>query len=187
MTTRSQKSESSQRDSVVKPSNALEEWRPVVGFEGRYEVSNQGRVFSLVSGRLLTQSSHTNGYKLVGLGRPPTLRKSAVRYVHRLVLAAFVGPVPDGKEGCHNDGDKANNRLENLRYDTHFSNCQDTHAHGTSIRGERHFRAMFTDDDIRAIRALRAEMTLEQLGELYDCSFQHIGLICQRKRWPHVV
>lgn len=52
------------------------------------------------------------------------------RRVHLLVLETFVGPRPHGMFGCHNDGDKDNNRLENLRWDTASNNSYDTVRHG---------------------------------------------------------
>ncbi|WP_248099523.1 HNH endonuclease signature motif containing protein [Corynebacterium kefirresidentii] len=51
--------------------------------------------------------------------------------VHRLVMAAFVGPCPDGMEVCHNDGNPANNYVGNLRYDTHQANYADMFIHNT--------------------------------------------------------
>lgn len=50
--------------------------------------------------------------------------------VHRLVARAFLGPCPPGQEVCHWDGDPANNRIDNLRYDTRASNSTDTVRHG---------------------------------------------------------
>lgn len=53
-------------------------------------------------------------------------------FVHRLVMAAFVGPCPDGMVVCHNNGNGLDNRLDNLRYDTQSENMNDTKRHGTN-------------------------------------------------------
>lgn len=118
--------------------NATEErWLPVVGWEHRYEVSNLGRVRTIphtICGRywpqiMLRQMSPPTGkgYKLVGLsGNGPRVSKG----VHILVLTAFVGPRPKGHHCCHYDGDPANSRLENLRWDTPSSNALDRIRHG---------------------------------------------------------
>lgn len=117
----------------------FEEWRPVVGWEGYYSVSNQGRVRSEprmttrangrsypVKGRIL-RTPATDGYPQVLLcGKGP----DAMRRVHTLVLEAFVGPRPENADGCHSDGNKANNRVGNLRWDTRQSNSLDTVTHG---------------------------------------------------------
>jgi hypothetical protein len=117
-----------------------EEWRPVVGFEGRYEVSNLGRVRSVD-----TRVSSGQGRTRIAKGRVFALflgdryakanlkvdGKQHNSYVHRLVAAAFIGPCPDGMEVCHNNGDPFDNRVDNLRYDTHAANVADRFIHGT--------------------------------------------------------
>src|SRR5690242_190605 len=114
-----------------------EQWRPVVGYEGAYEVSDHGRVRSLmrevpagqrggtrlVPGRLLVAPLGRNGYRQVTLRRRTHL-------VHALVATAFLGERPPGLEVCHNDGDSENNAVANLRYDTVSENRLDTVRHG---------------------------------------------------------
>jgi hypothetical protein len=51
--------------------------------------------------------------------------------VARLVLGGFVGPCPPGQEACHENGDRSDNRLTNLRWDTPSNNNLDKHRHGT--------------------------------------------------------
>jgi hypothetical protein len=101
-----------------------EVWKPVVGFEGLYEVSNLGRVKSLkrttTSGRELVQSLN-RGYKYV------VLSKNGKQYnakVHRLVAESYI-PNPEGKkEVNHIDGNKANNAVENLEWATASENSR---------------------------------------------------------------
>lgn len=79
-------------------------------------------------GKPLAPRTTLAGYPIADLwrdGKPQTFR------VHRLVLAAFVGPCPPGMEGCHDDGDPSNNQLTNLRWDTHSANIADQVTHGT--------------------------------------------------------
>lgn len=118
----------------------LEEWCPVIGEEGRYEVSSHGRVRSLtrfvpgrqgvVQGRVLKPRPTPTGYLRVGIARRD-------RYIHHLVLEAFVGPCPDGMECCHNNGDRGDNRPSNLRWDTRLGNCQDIIAQGTHSQSQK--------------------------------------------------
>lgn len=112
-----------------------EQWKAIPGFTG-YDVSDQGQVQSYyrkakkgweLAGepqRVLKPSRGRNrtGYRAVNLRRQG--KTHHVR-VAQLVLLAYVGPCPDGLEVCHNDGDPANDGLENLRYDTHLANCGD--------------------------------------------------------------
>jgi hypothetical protein len=73
-------------------------------------------------------------------------------FVHRLVLIAFIGPCPDGMEGCHEDGNPGNNRLSNLRWGTHQSNQQDMRRHGRTKIGESSPNAKHTVEEVLAIR-----------------------------------
>ncbi len=64
----------------------------------------------------------TNGYRMIDLC------KDGIRYrkkIARLVLETFVGKCPNGMESCHNNSIRADDRLENLRWDTHKNNCAD--------------------------------------------------------------
>lgn len=103
------------------------EWRKVEGYE-RYLVSDQGHVKVSLTDKHLKRQVDAGGYFHVQLA---ATRQKPNRYraVHRLVLEAFSGPCPEGLEACHNDGNKLNNRLDNLRWDTHRSNCIDRELH----------------------------------------------------------
>lgn len=118
-----------------------ERWLPVLGFEGFYEVSDLGRVRSLprevqngrgamvAGGALLSPTADRSGRQVVRLS---VRNQATTRLVHRLVLESFLGPRPDGMEACHGDGNPGNNRLSNLRWDTHESNMGDQRRHGTN-------------------------------------------------------
>ena len=101
-----------------------EVWRPVVGYEGLYEVSSLGNVRSLPNNRhkeplLLTQAVHWKGYLRVAL-RKKGERK--YKRVHRLVAEAFI-PNPENKPTVnHKDGQRSNNCLDNLEWATMSEN-----------------------------------------------------------------
>ena len=110
-----------------------ETWRPVVGWEAYYEVSDQGRIRRIFlppfeGYRVLRPAFSRGGYPTVGLSCPGCVVRRAV---HVLVAAAFIGPRPPGMEVCHNDGKSGNATLGNLRYDTPLANAQDQRRHGT--------------------------------------------------------
>lgn len=119
----------------------------------------------------LKDSPAGKGYRRVTLcrdGRPHN------ELVHRLVLLAFVGPCPEGMEGCHKDGDRSNNQRGNLRWDTPENNWADRKQHGRGNAGEKNPGAKITADEVRAIRrriaggerqvSLRAEYQLSRAG-----------------------
>lgn len=111
----------------------VETWLPVVGYEGRYEVSDQGRVRSwlrvLNPPRVLRLAMHPTGYHTVELTNSDGRRRT--QRVHRLVTRAFLGPRPVDREVRHLDGVKTNNALTNLAYGTRSENERDKVAHGT--------------------------------------------------------
>lgn len=142
-----------------------EVWKAVPDAPG-YEVSNRGRVRSyhligrhrIGSALHLKAKAHLLRLELRPASLCVSLRDAAgkvrQRYVHRLVLEAFVGPCPAGCEGCHNDGNFRNNALENLRWDTRAANMADIARHGRLRFGERHWFAKIKDKDARMIRKL---------------------------------
>lgn len=114
------------------------DWRPVVGFEGRYEVSSDGKVRSIDQsgvgsrgrlkfrpGRELSAcpAGKSRGHLVVNLGRKQ-------RYVHHLVLEAFAGLRPEGTEARHLDDDPSNNHLDNLAWGTRRENVLDQVRNG---------------------------------------------------------
>jgi hypothetical protein len=105
-----------------------ETWLPIPGYEGRWDVSTEGRVRSLprrrTRGGILRQRINKRGYMSLVLG-------SETHEVHRLVALAFIGPRPVGHEVRHIDGDRQNARASNLAYGTRSENVLDKRAHGT--------------------------------------------------------
>jgi hypothetical protein len=118
----------------------IEIWRPVIGYEGLYEVSDLGRVRSLDRVIRNGQGEYLKAGKILSQIRTPPMGYLSVtltngdrgkRYrVHVLVLEAFMGPRPKKLIGCHNNGDLDDNRPENLRWDTHAANTRDMIGHG---------------------------------------------------------
>ena len=126
-----------------------EEWRPVVGFEGLYQVSNLGRVRNARNGFPMAISRASKGagrvekeHAAVYLYREGHMFK---RRVHVLVLEAFRGERPEGMLALHRDDDKDNNTLENLYWGTVWDNRDDARRNGVYERRaalQRERRAM---------------------------------------------
>ena len=111
-----------------------EQWEPIKGYEGLYEISNMGRVKSLsrevkvgrngtrlVDERILSVFGGKIVYKLANLCKNGKIKSKAV---HVLVAEAFLGHIPDGHKMVvdHINGDKHDNRLENLQVISHAEN-----------------------------------------------------------------
>jgi hypothetical protein len=92
-------------------------------------------------------------------------------------------------ECCHNDGNHTNDRIVNLRWDTHENNCQDTVNHGKArgAQGEKHSRAKLTDQDVIEIRTLfKRGLTKAELTAIYPVDFSNISRIITRDTWRHI-
>lgn len=93
-----------------------EEWVDIKGYEGRYQISNYGRIWSIVSQRYLKAHELVGKHYMVVCLIAKNGKKKT-EYVHRLVLLSFVGNPPEGKPQCnHKDEDPHNNRLDNLEW-----------------------------------------------------------------------
>ncbi len=99
----------------------MEEWRTVPGTDGYLEVSNEGRVRSLLRGKpnILKATEDTNGYLRL---RMTIHRKRYSFKVHRLVAQAFIDNPNNLPQVNHIDGDKKNNRVNNLEWVTNQEN-----------------------------------------------------------------
>jgi len=168
----------------------MENWKPVVGYESIYEVSDIGNVRSvnridasghIRKGKLLSIKKATNGYMMTTL-----CKKGKMKYflVHRLVLAAFVGKCQEGHEAMHIDGKRDNNIVANLRWGSHKENMRHQIIHGTAGIGENHWKAKLTEQDIIKIRA--DTRTQESIAKDYGVLQSHISEIKRFIRWSHV-
>jgi hypothetical protein len=119
-----------------------ERWLPVPGFEGLYEVSDQGRVRSVdrvVVNTLGYRHTYRGKIRVPRTDRDGYLRLNLTRgaervgiHIHRLVLETFVGPRPEGMFSCHFNDIKTDNRVENLRWDSSSANTKDSIRNGTN-------------------------------------------------------
>lgn len=144
---------------VKRPDLPGENWHPIPTFEGLYEASDYGRVWSVprragdgksVGGKILKPDlSDLRGYARVGLKRPGA-KHPEHHNVHRLVLWAFTGENPSELDTRHLDGNPANNRWApgstddeiianggNLVFGTRSENAHDRVRHGTWVNNNR--------------------------------------------------
>lgn len=159
-----------------------ERWWAVDGYEGKYEVSDLGRVRNAKTLEVKSTHLSSDGYAVVSLSGP---KKNA--RVHHIVAAAFIGPRPKGFDCCHNDGDKANNAASNLRYATRLENIRDKAKHGTQTRGNRARCGKLAESDVREIR--RRHSLGESCGEIakdYPVDASNVNRIVRYRTWRHV-
>lgn len=169
-----------------------EAWLDVPGWTGYYQVSNMGRVRSVKrtiartdgqektfpSKILATTLNQKRGYQQVSLSRG-NIRTTA--YVHRLVAVAFLGDFSETSEVCHNDGDRLNNKIDNLRWDTRSGNAADRLRHGTSNRGEHHGNAKLIEDAAKEIKT--SPLSYSVLAKKYGVSTSTVYRIKKGLNW----
>ena len=164
-------------------------WKSVIGYGGKYEVSDQGFVRSMsynrtgavkelkptLSGKYLT-------VKLVdGRGRRRT------HCVHVIIAEVFVGLRPSSDhEVCHINGHHCDNKSSNLCWGTHLENQQDMVAHGHSCPGSRNGNSKLVEADIVRIRKLYGCMNISELSRHFGVSRAAIRFIINRETWRHV-
>jgi HNH endonuclease/NUMOD4 motif len=166
-------------------------WKPVSlpDFEKDYEVSSQGRIRRVTRCKgqkdphLLKNEVIRNGYFRVCLhndkGRTKVL-------VHRLVALAFIGPIPEGLQVNHKDGDKVNNSVDNLEYVTLQENVRhrDENGLGRFLKHEEHNMAKLNWSAVRAIRrGIACGVKHTQLSVMYGVTLQTIHSIVKGKTW----
>lgn len=172
-----------------------EEWKPIAGFFN--EVSNLGRVRSVThkagngktyQGKILKPIITKSGYVNVCLTTGENETRITKR-VHRLVAEAFCENPEDKDEINHKDGNKENNRAENLEWVTRSENEQ--HAYDNNLikvlKGSEKPCAKLDEEDIRNIRKEYENGCLQiELAEQYGVARQTISSIVNRKAWAHV-
>lgn len=172
----------------------MEEWRPVPGYEGRYEVSNEGRVRSFLfsrDGKLMKLAICNTGYFRVRL----QFKKTA-SFVHRLVAQAFI-PNP-AQLPCvnHIDGNPLNNAVTNLEWITYSDNMRhswrklQSYKNRVAVcpRGEGNPNAKLNTDQVREIRSTYAQggTTHLALAKQFGVSKPVVTQIIARRTWTHV-
>ncbi len=181
-------------------------WKPVVGWEGFYEVSNHGQARSLdrilpcpnnqgrmstrfFEGRTLRPKLTMFGYHTVALCRGG---KMSHKFVHRLVVEAFIGPKPsEVHEVAHGNAIRTDNHISNLRWATKRENGQDKVMHGNSMTGHKHGFSKLTEQaafEIIATKGLRRSgQRTRDLAKKHGVSVANIHRVRADKNcWKHL-
>jgi hypothetical protein len=163
------------------------QWKQIPGFPG-YEVSEDGRVrtLKLRGERELRPRIMPNGYVRFALFQDGSYHYP---YAHRLVWELFSAPIPPRMQVNHINGDKRDNRLENLE----VVSCSENNLHKfrelgvVARRGSEVPQSVLKEADIPRIRALAAEGLLQrEIAALYGVRREAISKVVNGKRWAHI-
>ena len=177
-------------------------WKDVVGWEGIYHVSSIGRVRRVKPyklGRRVNEPlprimnyncKDSSGYPHIGLADKGSGKERQTYKIHRLVAAAFLGPIPEGKQVNHKNSTRDDNRIENLEYVTPQENTLHggkNHKYGHLLRGSSHKLSKLNESDVKQIKQfLREGKSQTSLAELFGVTQAAISLIKNEITWRHI-
>lgn len=172
-------------------------WKDIDGFDGHYSVNERGDIRSnereicdkcghvyIIKERILKQNTLPNGYKCVHLC---INGESYPKYVHRLVAEAFIPREDETLVINHIDGNKANNSVNNLEWVTYSENNQHAYDTGLHKRGEKHYKAKLTLENVCFIRNNIEGRTFEYFAKMFNVSKATIRDVVLRKTWRYAV
>ena len=161
-------------------------WKNIAGYEDRYKVSSLGRVKTFCLGRMrILGDRYSYNYKRVSLYDKNSVPKNFS--VHKLVIETFLGKTPEGMEVNHKNGNKKDNRVENLEFVTHKENVNHAHENGlVKNHGEDSFKSKLKNEDILVIRKLCLEKPIREISKLYKVDRNTIRQIMLGETWKHI-
>lgn len=161
----------------------MEEWK-VYSKCDKYLISTSGRIKSLYTNRILKLVLGSNGYYQVCLR---INKKSHNRSVHRLIAEMFIPNLENKRTVNHKDGNKLNNNVNNLEWNTDSENT--IHAINNNLRfskkGLEHHNVKLTENDV--INIFKSRLSESKLSKIYNVSGSQIGKIKRKDRWKHIL
>lgn len=163
--------------------------QPPTGFElmkghSDYAINQAGIVLSNRQGkrwRQLKVCYDQEGYVHVRI-------KQDKRPLHRLIALQYIPNTHNKPQVAHIDGNKLNNAISNLRWSTQQENIADRERHGTTQKGERHYRAKLNPAKVSVMRHLlkTKDLTQVEIGKLFDVNQATVNYVKRRGTWKHI-
>ena len=173
-------------------------WKNIKGYKNFYQISNFGKVKSLkrqrtgkngskvsVKKRILKSGKSKSGYLQVVLCKKGICKNFSI---HRLIAIAFINNPTNHPEINHIDGNKTNNKIENLEWCTRSYNC--LHSYKLNlvkiIKGENHKNSKLNEIQVKIIRSLKDDLTQKEIAKYFNISQTNIKDILNRRTWKHI-
>lgn len=170
-------------------------WKPVVGYEGIYSVSEYGNIRReinsyhdrFIKGYILTPSISKKGYAFLRLSKDGVGKMFSIA---GLVAGAFIGPRPYRRQVNHKDCNKRNNHYSNLEYVT----CRENLLHAMKnnltryCRGEKSNGHKITEKMVLEIREIYStgNFSQKELAKKYGIKEPAVSHIINRRNWKHI-
>lgn len=169
----------------------MENWKPIKGYEGLYEISDTGKVKSLAKGIVLSLNRLTKcGYRKASLSKDGKAKENRI---HRLVALHFIPNTDDKETVNHKDGNKLNNHVDNLEWSTRTE--QVVHSYQLGLKkghkGSTNAQSKLTDEQVREIKSLYAVqgvggLSSTKLAKIYGVTHRVILLIVNNESYKNV-
>lgn len=176
----------------------MEKWKDVKGYEGKYKVSNLGRVKSIKrmvkhsdnskrtnKERILIPIDIGNGYYRVTLYNGSGSKNI---FIHRLVAEHFI-PNPENKpEINHKDLDPSNNHKNNLEWSTRKENLSHAKENGVARVGEKHGMCKINRKTATKIKQMLSNKgcNMAEISRQLDVSYNTVYDIKRGRTWKHI-
>lgn len=176
-----------------------EVWKYIEGYEGKYQVSNMGRVKSverkvkhpkgglmILRSRILKPASAAGGYAVVNLSKK---NKAKLMYIHRAVALSFLDNPKNKQQVNHINGNKRDNSASNLEWCTPKENMKHASSSGlVKHNGSQSVNSKLKEKDVKKIRKEYSlgNTTHQKLSEQYNVCRTLITQIINRKVWKHI-
>lgn len=169
----------------------LEHWKPVVGFEGYYEISNVGSVCRVKPYRNVKAYARVTQWQWKGNGNRPyvVLSKNGEHKtlkVHKIMVDSFLGGTPEGFTVHHEDDRYTNNRISNFRFLSAIDNWRDAYLSGLMTHGSKHKNAKLTEAKARELLALNGKISLKQASKKFGISTTAVSYLWKGRNWAHL-
>jgi hypothetical protein len=176
----------------------MENWKDVIGFEGYYQVSNLGKIKSLsryikhsrgsdmlLKEKILSTQVNCHGYLKVILSKHNSQKTFRV---HTLVCKAFLNNPENKRDINHINGNKTDNRLINLEYNTRSENMKHCFRIGLNChKGQNHNQSKLNEKDVLDIRSEKYKgFKIKDIAFIYGVKPCTISNIIAKRIWIHI-
>lgn len=158
--------------------------KDIKNYEGLYTISNKGVIRSLYTGKIIKQSLNRYGYYQVRLYKNKMYKNYTV---HRLVAETFIQNIHNAESVNHIDGNKTNNKVENLEWCSPSENFKKACRAGLIAKGNFHGNSIFNEEQVRFIRdAYKSGYSRRRLARVFNTTHDVIDDIISRKSYDNI-
>ena len=172
-----------QSDDLSLISKENEIWKSVKNYEDLYEVSNFGRVKSLIKDKILSHCKSQNDYCRVALYKN---KNAKMKSVHRLVAESFLINYDNKPQVNHINCIKNDNNVNNLEWCTSVENNKHACGFKKINKGEENSSSKLTNNSVFKIREMYKTMSSRELAKIFNVDKSAILNIINGKTWKHI-